>query len=216
LRRIVSAQEIERQRISRDLHDHLGQQLTALRLTIASLKDQAQPHAELDAPIEQIQSLTKQIDGDVDFLAWELRPAALDELGMSAMLENFVQEWTKHFNTETEYHCRGLNSIQLQPETEINLYRIAQEALNNIAKHAEASHVDVLLERRGTDAVLVVEDNGKGFNPNEKNNLKDGLGLISMRERASLVGGTLEIESAPGQGTTIFVRVPIRGVASQE
>ncbi len=210
LRRIVNTQELERRRISRDLHDQLGQPLTALHLTLASLKEQLHGNAELCAQVEQIHLLSKQIDRDVDFLAWELRPAALDELGLPATLENFVQEWAKHFGIATEYHTNGLTNIKLWSEAETNLYRIAQEALNNIAKHAEATRVDVMLEKRESDVVLVIEDNGSGFDPNEKNNLSDGLGLISMRERASLVEGALEIESATGRGTTIFARVPIR------
>lgn len=216
LRRIVGTQELERQRISRDLHDQLGQPLTALRLTLASLKEHALGNAELAAQVEQIQSLTKQIDRDVDFLAWELRPAALDELGLPTTLENFVHEWAKHFNIRTEFHTSGLTATHLKAETEINLYRIAQEALNNIAKHAAADQVSVILEKRARDVVLVVEDNGRGFDPNEKNNLSEGLGLISMRERASLVGGALEIESEAGKGTTIFARLPIRQKEIQE
>jgi len=147
----------------------------------------------------------------VDFLAWELRPASLDELGLAVALANFVQEWSKHFDTPAEFHTTGLDRERLAPEVETNLYRIAQEALNNISKHAKATGVDVLLERRDHQAVLIVEDDGLGFEPEVVAAKPDDkrIGLINMRERASFVGGTLEIESNPGDGTTVFVRIPI-------
>ncbi len=98
--------------------------------------------------------------------------------------------------------------MRFTPEIETNLYRIVQEALNNTHKHAKAKSVEVVLEKRGDLIVLLVEDNGKGFNPEATKNRRKGIGLIGMKERAALVGGTLEIESVPGRGTTIFVRVP--------
>jgi two-component system, chemotaxis family, CheB/CheR fusion protein len=210
LRRVVGAQEIERHRISRDLHDMFGQQLTALRLNLSSVKERLGEQSELQEQLGQTQELAKQIDADLDFLAWELRPASLDELGLVAAIEGFIQDWSKHFGIAADFHTAGLAAIRLQSDIEINLYRIAQEALNNIYKHAEASQVDIILEHRDKSVVLIIEDNGKGFNPNEKINIEEGLGLISMRERAALVGGTLEIEATPGKGTTIFSRIPIQ------
>jgi two-component system CheB/CheR fusion protein len=210
LRRVVGAQEIERHRISRDLHDMFGQQLTALRLNLSSVKEHLGEQSELQEQLEQTQELAKQIDADLDFLAWELRPASLDELGLVAAIEGFIQDWSKHFGIAADFHTAGLAAIRLQSDIEINLYRIAQEALNNIYKHAEASQVDIILEHRDKSVVLIIEDNGKGFNPNEKINSEEGLGLISMRERAALVGGTLEIEATLGKGTTIFSRIPIQ------
>jgi chemotaxis family two-component system sensor kinase Cph1 len=146
----------------------------------------------------------------LDFLAWELRPASLDELGLVAATEGFTQDWSKHFGIAVDFHTSGLAAIRLEPDIEINLYRIAQEALNNVYKHAQATQVDVILEHRDKSLVLIIEDNGQGFSPNEKINIEEGLGLISMRERAALVGGELEIESTPGKGTTIFARIPIQ------
>ena len=210
LRRIVSTQELERQRISRDLHDHLGQQLTALRLKLQSLKEQCGGQSDLCKQVEQTQTLAERLDADVDFLAWELRPSALDELGLIAALESFIQEWSKHFGITAEFHTTGLTAARFPSEVEINLYRIAQEALNNVMKHAEASRVDVIIEQRNQNTLLIIEDNGKGFDPQEEMSSDKGLGLIGMRERASLMGGALEIESATGEGTTIFVRVPVR------
>jgi PAS domain S-box-containing protein len=207
LRRIVSTQEDERRRIARDLHDHLGQQLTALRLCIATLRDRSTDEEGLDARITHIESLAVRLDQEVDFLASALRPTALDELGLADALQAFVTEWREQFNIECELHTAGLAG-RLPSDVENNVYRIAQEALNNVAKHSEARRAAVILERRADTAVLIVEDFGKGFDPAEERGRK-GLGLIGMQERTALVGGTLEIESAPGRGTTLFIRVPV-------
>ena len=207
---LVTAQEDERRRISRDLHDQLGQQLTALRLKLSALKESCVADAGVCAQVAAVQELAERLDAEVDFLAWELRPTALDDLGLSAALANFVQEWSKHYNIPAEVHVSGFGTgtLRLPPQTETSLYRITQEALNNVAKYAQAARVAVLLERRDSEAVLVVEDDGVGFDPDERLAGGRGLGLIGMRERASLVGGSLEIESAAGRGTTIYARVP--------
>lgn len=215
LRKLVTTQEDERRRVARDLHDHLGQQVTALRLKISALKDGREHDKISAAQVEEALALAGRLDREVDFLAWELRPAALDDLGLSVALANYVREWSRHFNTPAEFHT-SLNEADRWPvEIETNLYRIGQEALNNIYKHANANRVEVILERRDDYVVLIIEDDGAGFDSQEALNLdssrkaEGGLGLVSMRERAALVGGTLQIESAPGGGTTIFVRVPL-------
>ncbi len=221
LRRVIGSQEDERQRIARELHDHLGQLLTALQLNLASLTKRNTKSGDLRAGITKAQEVAKQIDAGLDFLIWELRPTALDDLGLLAAIANYTVEWSKHFNVLAEFHSRGLDQQHFTREMEINLYRIAQEALNNISKHAQASRVDVLIERRQQDLVLIIEDDGVGFDyqqqpqqqPNERGR---GLGLLGMRERAALVGGTMEIESGPGSGTTVFVRVPLPAAAGNE
>ena len=207
LRRIVDIQEEERRSLARELHDHLGQQLTALRLIVDSIKQEARGRENLGAKMEIFENILLRLDSDVDTMAWRLRPASLDELGLSAALEVFVCEWSGHSGVAADFHAVGLNGGRLPPEVETNLYRIAQEALNNVQKHAEACKVGVLLERRDERVTLIVEDDGKGFDPNERG---DGhMGLINMRERAALIDGQLEIESAPSTGTTLFVRVPL-------
>ncbi|HWQ33355.1 MAG TPA: chemotaxis protein CheB [Blastocatellia bacterium] len=211
LKQLVSAQESERQRLSRELHDQTGQQLTALRLGIESLRAKCAGQPELLAQVELLQNLAQKLEGDVDFLTWKLRPSALDDLGLPQALATYVQEWSKHFNLEAEFHLTGLERGSLSPDAQTACYRIAQEALNNVAKHAQASRVDVLLERRDVHAVMIIEDNGLGFDPQALQNRS--LGLVGMRERATAVGGTLEIESAPGGGTTIFVKVPFSPAA---
>ncbi|HEX8285231.1 MAG TPA: CheR family methyltransferase [Pyrinomonadaceae bacterium] len=210
---LVTAQEDERRRISRDLHDQLGQQLTALRLKLAALKESCGDNEEMCAQIEAVQKLAERVDSEVDFLAWELRPTALDDLGLTVALTNFVAEWSKHYNVSAEAQVTGFGTggLRLPPQTETCLYRITQEALNNVGKYAQAARVAVVLERRDGNAVLIVEDDGVGFDPEEKMAAGTSLGLVGMRERASLAGGSLEIESAPGGGTTVYARVPVAG-----
>ena len=208
LGQIVSTQEDERRRIARDLHDHMGQQLTALRLRLETLKSRVGRDAEASAQLEQTQRLAAQIEADIDFLAWELRPAALDDIGLKDTLADYVRNWSAHFDIPAEFHATGLDEQRLAPEIETNLYRIAQEALNNVFKHAQPSRVDVILESRDNHVTLIIEDDGVGFIPVSTPNASQGIGLIGMRERALLIGGTLEIESAPNKGTTLFARVP--------
>ncbi|HVL58065.1 MAG TPA: chemotaxis protein CheB [Burkholderiaceae bacterium] len=207
LRQLVTAQENERRRISRELHDQLGQQVTALGLKISALKS-----ASLPPPAqEQVDTLTRivaQLDSDLEFLVWELRPTALDDLGLQDALSDYVASWGRYFEVPAQFHVRGMGSAKRLPqETETVLYRIAQEALNNVAKHAHAKSAELILERRGAEVLLIVADDGDGFDPQHLPSGK-GLGLISMRERAALVGGSIEIESARGRGTTLYVRLP--------
>jgi signal transduction histidine kinase len=208
LRRIVNIQEEERRAIARELHDQLGQQLTALRLSLDPIKQEAWGREASRAKVEHFEEILRRLDSDVDMMAWRLRPPALDDLGLSAALEQFVREWSEHSDVEAKFHAAGLGGDRLPPEVEVNLYRITQEALNNIEKHAQAGNACVILERRDEQVMLIVEDDGKGFDPDEKGG-GGSMGLINMRERAALINGRLEIESAPGAGTTIFARVPL-------
>ena len=211
LERLVQVQEEERRRIARNLHDSLGQQLTALRLSIGALKDDVLSAADLRNRLEAIDKIASHIDRDVDFLAWDLRPPTLDEVGLNAALANIVHEWSAAQRVEAEFHASE-KAVRLASDIESHLYRIVQEALNNVSKHAQASHVSVLLEHKGTDVVLIVEDDGRGFDLDVVKASVDrrGMGLTGMEERVALIGGELEIESSAGKGTTIFARVPIR------
>lgn len=207
LQKLFIAQENERQRIARDLHDELGQQLTALRLQLANAlricKDE-----KIRTEINNIQSIAKQIDNGVDFLAWELRPAVLDDLGLTAAFEKFIKEVANYSGVKIELLPTSLKGIRFPPEIETNLYRILQEALNNINKHSKAKNAEILLERRGDILLLIISDNGIGFNPKTIKTENKGIGLLGMKERATLIGGKIEIESTPGQGATIYVKVP--------
>ena len=206
LGQLVSAQEEERRRVARELHDTLGQQLAALRLSIDLLKTKAGGDG-LREETERVQSIFDRLNADVDFLAWEMRPAALDALGLDAALQSFVRDWSDHFRISADYQGLHAGARRLAPEVETNLYRILQEALQNVHKHAGATRVSVLLEQRDGQAVLIVEDDGRGYDADGADGER-GMGVTNMRERAALVGGTFEIESRPGAGTTVFVRVP--------
>jgi PAS domain S-box-containing protein len=212
LKRLVDGQESERQRIARDLHDTVGQSVTALRLKLESLSLDSRPPQVHKETLERIKELAGKLDEDISFLTWELRPTALENLGLQGALRNYVAEWSKTYGIKAEYHRVQGRKPRLRPETEINLYRITQESLNNVVKHSNAKKVEVILEFKKDNIVLVVEDNGRGFNPGRAERVSTsgaGLGLIGMRERAALLGGTLQIESAKGKGTTIIARVPL-------
>ena len=211
LRRNVTAQEDERGRIARDLHDQLGQQLTALRLSLQRHRDWLAARDATSADFDEVVALADGIDHDIDFLSWQLRPAVLDDLGLTAALPLFVEQWSAHYRIPAEYHARGISAGQIGPEAEITFYRVAQEAMNNIIKHAHASRVDVLLESRDDAVLLVVEDDGIGFDPGGGTTRDAGIGIAGMQERARLIGATLQVESKPGAGTSVFLRCPASG-----
>jgi len=209
LRRLVKAQEDERRRIARDLHDHMGQQLTALRHQLEALEQCSATEPPSPARIQHTLGIARQIEADIDFLAWELRPALLDDLGLRAALADYLERWSAHVGIAAVLHSSGLDAWRPSPEIETNLFRVAQEALHNVSKHAGGTRVDVLLDRRGRELVLIIEDDGVGFDPGARVEANRGMGLDGMRERAALIGGRLEVESTSGRGTTLFVRVPI-------
>lgn len=147
----------------------------------------------------------------MEFLAWELRPSQLDQ-GLVTAVDRYTREWSSHFRVAVDIHTSRIDEERLPPQAALNVYRIAQEALNNVAKHARATRVAVILEQRDQRAVLVIEDNGRGFDLPRANteSREQQLGLGGMHERAALVSGTTDIESAPGRGTTVIVQIPLR------
>jgi PAS domain S-box-containing protein len=209
LSRLVFAQEDERRRIAREMHDQFGEQLTALGRGIGALKEAAAGSPDIAALVDTLETIARRIDRDVDQLVWELRPTALDDLGLRAALANYVQDWSRRVDIPAELHTSGLLDERLASELETTLYRVAQEALTNVAKHAQARRVDVILERQADSVLLIVEDDGVGFDAEEDNGSGRGFGLIGMQERAALVGATVEVESTAGKGTTVFLRMTI-------
>lgn len=211
LQNLIESQEAERQRFARDLHDHLGQQLTGLRLALAGLGSST-ADTDLKARVEAIKEQAVAIDQDLSFIAFELRPNVLREDGLFKALDNFVSEWSHNHGIPGQFRGTSDTGLRLTPEIEINLYRLAQESLNNILKHARASSVSVLLDDHASTIRLIVEDDGKGFDPGDIRTLikesGHGLGVLGMRERAAVIGGTFDLESGIGTGTTVFVRAP--------
>jgi two-component system CheB/CheR fusion protein len=215
LRKVVTAQEDERGRIARNLHDQLGQRLTALRLSLERVQEHLATNGNRNEELERALSLTHMIDADVGFLSWELRPAVLDHLGLGVALPRYAREWSDHYGIEVAYKGDSFQTGGLTHEAEVAFYRIAQEALTNVAKHAHASRVDVMLETRDHSVVLVIEDDGVGFDATEGAVGDRGVGLLGMRERAGLIGAEFLLESKTGDGTSIYVRYPSKGTGGQ-
>jgi two-component system CheB/CheR fusion protein len=217
LQRVVTAQEEERQRISRELHDQMGQQLTALLMGLKSLPDVADSSHRPPSYNQQLDSLEQIADTlmqQMHHLALELRPAALDTLGLVPTLRQHIEEWSPRNGIQADFVSRGLTKASRLPtEVETALYRVVQEALTNVVRHSGAQRVSVVVECQGDYVTAIVEDDGRGFEVEENEDgsprpVAQRLGLLGMQERMDLVGGTLTIESAPGQGTTVYARVP--------
>lgn len=212
LRRLSEAQETERGRISRELHDRLGQDMTALKLGLQLLRKQGPFSSPVQDTVVRLERLIEGLMRDIHRLAWELRPSTLDDLGLELALQRYVTEWSKNTGVPVDFHSNGLDGDRLPLELETALYRVAQEALNNVAHHANARRVSALLERRGSGVSLIIEDDGQGFPAAALMSARpslEKLGILGMQERLNLIGGSLEIESSPGAGTTVFARLPV-------
>lgn len=219
LGRLVTAQEEERRSISRELHDRMGQQLAALMMGLKTLGVESYGrHAALDT-LRQLEGMSEELLREVQTLAWGLRPPALDDLGLETALYNYVEEWAERSRVPVDFHSAGFGEGRLPLTHETALYRIAQEALTNVAKHSGADRVSFILERRGDHVLAVIEDNGRGFDveaATQPSGRSRRLGLLGMRERAVLLGGTINVESAAGAGTTLFVRIPFDAGVARE
>lgn len=210
LAKAIAAQEFERRRIALDLHDHLGQRLTALRLVVGAMKSDVRNSKHLQSRLDAVEDILIQMDRDVDVLVSQLRPIDLGARSLRDGLSTLLGHWSATYDIRVDFRAAQADQLPLSPEVESHVYRIAQEALTNIGKHAAAHHVSVLLERRNSDVILIIEDDGRGFDPERARADKvHRIGLAGMRERAALIGGTLEVESSVGKGTTVFVRVPV-------
>jgi signal transduction histidine kinase len=211
LRKVITAQEEERQRIARELHDETGQALTSLLVNLRLL-ERAQTPAEIVSQTQEMREIVANILDSIRDLAVELRPSVLDDLGLVPALSRYAQECTKRLGIQVDFIAAGLSQTRLPHEMETTLYRIAQEALTNVARHAQTNHASILLERRGHEVVMIIEDDGCGFNAAQALDTagRAHLGLFGMRERAELVGGRLVVESAPGGGTTVSVVIPLQ------
>jgi signal transduction histidine kinase len=206
LRRLFTAHEEERERLSRSLHDDIGQQVTALRLALERHQNVAGSD-HLVAAIELTATISRAI-GDI---AWRLRPAALDEIGLAAVLPRFVATWSLDSGIATQSRVEGYRSGALPAAVEVAFYRILQEALANVAAHSHATRADVVLAASTSQVALIVEDDGVGFDAHEVPE-QVRFSLASIRERAALAGATLIVESTPGNGTSILVRYPQEGL----
>jgi signal transduction histidine kinase len=205
LRRVVSAQELERRRLARELHDETGQALTSILLGLKSLED-VRGESELTESTARLRELVVTTLQDVRRLAVELRPSALDDFGLVPALERLVDTFREQTGIDVDLEPQ-LGDERLPSDVETTLYRITQEALTNVVKHANAERVSIVLTRRDGTISAVIEDDGRGFE--EGSGSGNGLGLLGMRERVALVDGRLSIESSPGSGTTLSIEVPV-------
>jgi light-regulated signal transduction histidine kinase (bacteriophytochrome) len=211
LRRTVADQEAERVQLARELHDTLGQSLTLLQLGLEGIGRVSTDSDGFQVRLAALKDITVAFGSDINRLAWEIRPTALDDLGIQQAIRNLVETWSERAGIQFDLHLT-LDQERLPPEVETTLYRVLQEALTNIVRHAGASRVGVVLWRADKIVSMIVEDNGRGF-VNDETGLDSQpakrLGLLGIRERLALVDGSLEIESALGKGTTLFIRIPI-------
>jgi two-component system sensor histidine kinase UhpB len=213
---IIKAQEQERKRIARELHDETSQVLTSLLISLAVLEESTASQEGRDR-IAETRRLAHQTLRAVRNLSIDLRPSALDDLGLLPALRWYVKEYQQKTSLEVEFHATGFKDRErLSPEMETALYRIVQESLTNIAKHAQAHKVTITLHEETDFVDATIADDGRGFRIEEIRNTADqdrGLGLVGMQERALLLDGTVDIDSKPGQGTLVQVHIPLRAVA---
>ncbi len=211
LRSKVLEQEEERRRIARELHDSLGQYLTVMQLDLDSLGRRAETDDEIQRQVARLKALTASVGQEVNRIAWEIRPTALDDLGLQTAVQQFLEEWSETSKVQFDLHLT-LSDRRLPSAIETALYRILQEAITNVVKHADATKVGIILEATSKEARLIIEDDGKGFQWEELGTTAPPtlrLGLLGIRERLSVVGGSLEVETSPGRGTTLIIHVAI-------
>ncbi|MGZ4332795.1 MAG: GAF domain-containing protein [Gaiellaceae bacterium] len=205
VRRVVQAQELERQRLARELHDETGQALTSILLGLKPLEEALADHPARTDLAELREHVVGALQ-DVRRLAVELRPAVLDDFGLVPALERLTESFGEGTDVRVDFHS-ALGETRLPSEVETALYRVVQESLTNIVKHANARNVSVSVARRQFTVAAVIEDDGAGFDPRTVR--EEGVGLLGMRERLALIDGRLGVETRPGAGTTIVAEVPL-------
>lgn len=211
-RRILHSQEQERLRLAHELHDCTGQELTAAMLELRSIEEQT--HSGGRDRIRRLRHRLDQMGQLLHHVAWKLRPASFEELGITSAFAAYVSDWSDQYGIAADFHCRDAKIDDLSSEVRITLYRVLQEALTNVAKHAVGARtVSVVIDRSDGTLRLTIEDDGQGFDTNahldSNHERRGGLGLAGIRERLALIGGQLEIESSVGIGATMYVRVPL-------
>jgi signal transduction histidine kinase len=211
---LIKAQENERQKISRDLHDRVAQDLSTLKIGMDTLFDQ-----QLAVPVEvkqRVSTLGKILQGTIEAvrdLSYELRPPGLDQLGLVRTVFQYCEDFSERSGISVDFFSAGVDDLKLNFDTEINLYRLIQEGLNNVKKHANAHRVIIRLVASFPNIILRIEDDGKGFDvktrsvsaANEKR-----MGIQNMRERVGLLDGSMKLRSRPKSGTKIFIEIPFK------
>jgi signal transduction histidine kinase len=211
LLRMDAAQEADRRRIARELHDSLGQKLVAMSLCLAQLRHQPM-EATTRGQLDELESLLAASDVELDHIVFELRPIALEGCGLMEALGAHVNTWSAMSGVRVDMMASGVEETKLPQQVEVAIFRVVQEALNNVAKHARAHHVGITVQRRHERITVSVEDDGVGFHVPEadpSNTRPPGWGLAGMRERIEALGGDFVVESTQGSGTTVLLRLPL-------
>jgi PAS domain S-box-containing protein len=209
---LIKAQENERNRIAGYLHDHVAQDLSSLKIGLETLLDN-QRKTTVETRIKELSKLLQGSITAVRDLSYDLHPPGMDQLGLVRTVYQYCEDFSERNNVSVDFYTAGMKDLKLNFDTEINLYRLIQEGLNNIKKHAQASHIIIRLVASAPNIILRIEDNGKGFDVERRlaKSLKEKhLGLSSMVERVSLLEGTMNINSKPSKGTRIFIEVPYK------
>lgn len=205
---LLSVREEERSRIAREIHDELGQQITGLKMDVSWMKKKLIDKKNIELVLERLDNVSGLLDQTVSTIrriASELRPSLLDDLGLAAALDWQSKEFQKRFDIPVQ---SDFQELKIDPAITTSLFRIYQETLTNIARHAQATIVNASLQTKNNNIILIITDNGKGFDASSLTHRKT-LGLLGMKERTSMIGGILEIKSEPGKGTTVIVSVPV-------
>jgi len=210
IKRILTAQEEERARIARDLHDHTGQSLSSLLLRLKGIES-ATTLEEAQRQTDELRALVAETLNDVRALAFQTHPSILDDLGLAAALRKDARSLSEKFGVNVDCHVAAIESERLPFEVEVALYRIVREALSNVVRHAKAKNVSILVQRRAGTVLAIVEDDGVGFDTEAvlASDAEKRFGLLGMDERARLVGGRVTIESSREAGTTVYVEIPL-------
>ncbi len=204
---VIIAQEDERKRIARELHDSTSQSLTSLLVGLQNLKGASSPES-LSDHIDELRAIIGNTLDEVRTIAWQLRPTMLDDLGLMSAMQRHIDDFQHRYGLSVDLLVTGVDQ-RLPLEMETSIYRIVQEALTNVARYAQATSASVIIDRHADNLRIIIEDNGVGFDPDLVKGQGKSLGLQGIRERAALFGGRLDIESAPEKGTTLYVELPL-------
>jgi PAS domain S-box-containing protein len=213
--KLMRTLESERQRISRDLHDQVAQDLSAVKIGFETLfDDEPATSLEIRRRVSELSGTLQKSIKAVRNVSYDLSPPALDEMGLVETLVQYCNDFSENHGINVDFHSTGMKKLPLDFDTEINLYRLIQEGLTNIKKHARAEHVTIKLVAAFPDIILRIEDNGKGFNIKKRMatlTKEKRMGIHSMMQRAKLLHGEMEMQSKPMQGTKISIRLPYKG-----
>jgi signal transduction histidine kinase len=216
---LIQAQESERKRLSYELHDSIAQNLSSLKIGCDMLlKDPSAISPELRKKAARLSKLSEQINIAVRNLAYDLQPPGLEQLGLEKALEMYCEDFSENREMKVDFHSAGIHMLNLDFHTSIHLYRLVQEGLNNINKHAATNRAKIMLLGASPNVILRIEDDGKGFDTAAQElelGHKKGIGLQSMKERVNLLGGQITISSRPMRGTKILITIPFKRQKSE-